>query len=105
MMMRSGVERAVPDRRHLVVQRRHRGHELSDETQRGVDFERQQVLLGDGQNRRERAHRHAVRDDHELGAVLAKSLHAANAREAGVLEADERVDAFTERRLERAAPR
>jgi hypothetical protein len=36
-----------------------------------------------------------------LRAVLAKPLHASNARKAGVLEADQRVDAITEGRLER----
>ena len=59
------------------------------------------MLLGDGKNRREARTGHAVRDDHELGAVLAQSLHAAHAREAGVLEADESAHAFAERMLER----
>jgi hypothetical protein len=91
----------MPDRRHLVVQRGHRGYKLSDQTERRVDFNRQQLLLGNGQHCGEPCARHAIRNDDKPRAILAKALYASNPREAGVLEADQRVDAITERRLER----
>ena len=94
-------QRAVPEGRHLVVQCRHRRHELTDQTERGVDFERQKLLLGDREHGRQPRARHTVRDDHELGGVLPEALHAADARETGVLEADERVYAFAKCQFER----
>ena len=56
-------QRSVSDARHLVVQRRHGGHELPNQTERSIDFKRQKLLFRHREHGGQPRSWHAIRDD------------------------------------------
>ena len=77
---------AVCEARHLLVKQGHRWHELTDQTERGVDLEGEQLLLRDGKKLGQPNPWNAVGDDPELLGIGPDPEHGADARERGVLE-------------------
>jgi hypothetical protein len=92
---------AVRDVGRVLVQHRHRRHELADEMQRGVDVDGDRPLVGRRQQLRQAHAAGHVGDDGERRAGVVQPIDAADAGEVGVTEIGKPSGALAQRELER----
>ncbi len=95
-----GRNQPVRDLAGVLVQQRHRRHELPDEAERRVDVELKAPLVRDAQDVREPRPLDVVRDDGEAGPWDLDSIDATDARVVGVSEVGQSRRALAQCELE-----
>ncbi len=96
-----GGDGAVADVGRVFVQQRHRRHELAQQAERGVDVERDVVLLREFEEPGEPHAGRRVGDQRQRRSGILQPLDGPHVRVTGVAEGRQPADAFAQRELER----
>ena len=83
----------------VLMQHGHRGHELTDDAERGVRVDVDGVLFRGRQHLRQPSTCRVLRDDAEYGSAF-ETIDAPYARVGAVTEVGKAIDPFAERELE-----
>ena len=97
---RSGADRAVRDVGHVLVQHRHRRHQLAQQAERGVDVERHVGGFGEAQHLGQPHAGGDVGHQRQRRRRILQPFDAAHAAVAGVAEGGEMAQALAQRELE-----